>query len=332
LGKITPYSSISLREFVEKYFIPNFFPTLELSTQQRYRRTLKNHLLPAFGDSRLCEIGTFEIQQFVLQKLANGLSWECADHFRNLMSKIFAISKKWNFFAGDNPATGVELPEKQPVREKHVLLPEQIPLLLGELKEPIRTMVLLGTLTGLRIGEIFGLRWKDVNFDTSEIRVEQAYYRGLIGSPKTKGSRRTLPIPEPLAAALLRRRGLALPQTEEELVFQTRNHTLFSDTNLLRKNLKPAGRKMGMPWLSWHTLRRTHATLLQHAGPTLREAQAQLGHTKMSTTLEIYTVSIPQAQRKAVENLTRMVTNSDELVQVGEKLPMLTQQIQWNKW
>jgi hypothetical protein len=63
---------------------------------------------------------------------------------------------------------------------------------------------------------------------TSEIRVEQAYYRGLIGSPKTKGSRRTLPIPEPLAAALLRRRGLALPQTEEELVFQTRNHTLFS--------------------------------------------------------------------------------------------------------
>jgi hypothetical protein len=51
-------------------------------------------------------------------------------------------------------------------------------------------------------------------------------------------------------------------------------------------------------------------------------------HTKMSTTLEIYTVSIPQAQRKTVENLSRMVTNGDELVKVGEKLPMLTQQIQ----
>jgi integrase len=126
----------------------------------------------------------------------------------------------------------------------------------------------------------------------------------------------------------MRCRGVAIPQTEEELVFQTRNRTPFSDTNLLRKNLKPAGRKMGMPWLSWHTLRRTHATLLQHAGVTLREAQAQLGHTKMSTTLEIYTVSIPQAQRRAVENLSRMVTNGGELVKVGEKLPMLTQQIQ----
>jgi len=58
------------------------------------------------------------------------------------------------------------------------------------------------------------------------------------------------------------------------------------------------------------------------------EAQAQLGHTKMSTTVEIYTVWIPQAQRRAVENLSRMVTNGDELVKVGEKLPMLTQQIQ----
>jgi integrase len=67
---------------------------------------------------------------------------------------------------------------------------------------------------------------------------------------------------------------------------------------------------------------------LQHAGATLREAQAQLGHTKISTTLEIYTLSIPQAQRTAVENLSRMVTNGDELVKVGKNLPMLTQQIQ----
>src|ERR1700680_1620439 len=53
LGKINPYSAISFREFVTKYFVPNFFPTLKLSTQNRYRRTLDKHLLTAFGDSRL---------------------------------------------------------------------------------------------------------------------------------------------------------------------------------------------------------------------------------------------------------------------------------------
>jgi integrase len=76
------------------------------------------------------------------------------------MSKIFTTAKKWNFFLGQNPALGVELPEKKPVREKHVLTPPQIVRLLALLKKPCGTMVLLGLLTGLRIGEILGLRWR----------------------------------------------------------------------------------------------------------------------------------------------------------------------------
>jgi integrase len=326
LGKITPYSAITFREFVNKYFVPNFFPTLKLSTQGRYRRTLEKHLLPAFGDSRLCDIRTLDLQQFVLQKMESGLGWECADHYRNLMSKIFITAKKWNFFPGDNPAIGVDLPEKTAVREKHVILPDRISALLAALEEPACTMVLVGVLTGLRIGEILALRWKDVDFTSSEIRIEQACYRGLIGTPKTKGSRRTLPMPKSLEGELKR---LSEKSTSgEQLVFHTRNGTPYSDTNLLHQYLKPAGRKLGMPWLNWHTLRRTHATLLQHAGATLREAQAQMGHSKMSTTLEIYTITIPAAQRKAVENLSVLVTNGDELVKLGDKLPLATQRIQ----
>jgi len=114
----------------------------------------------------------------------------------------------------------------------------------------------------------------------------------------------------------------------EHLVFHTRNGTPFSDTNLFHHYLKPVGRKLGMPRLNRHTLRRTHATQLQHAGATLREAQAQLGHSKMSTTLEIHTISIPAAQHKAVENLSVLVTNGDELGQLGRKLALATERIQ----
>jgi integrase len=326
LGKVTPFSAIAFREFVEKYFIPNFFPTLKLSTQQRYRRTLNKHLLPAFGDSRLCDIGTLDLQQFVLQKMAGGLGWQCADHYRNLMSKIFVTAKKWGFFAGDNPAIGVELPEKKAVREKHILLPDQISSLLAALEEPVCTMFLVGVLTGLRVGEILALRWKDIDFRSSEIRVEQAYYRGLIGTPKTKGSRRTLPMPNFLKDVLKRLSEKAA--SGDHLIFQTRNGTPFSDTNLLHQHLKPVGKKLGMPWLNWRTLRRTHATLLQHAGATLKEAQAQMGHAKMSTTLEIYTILIPEAQRKAVENLSDLVTNGDELAKLGGNLPLASERIQ----
>jgi hypothetical protein len=66
----------------------------------------------------------------------------------------------------------------------------------------------------------------------------------------------------------------------------------------------------------------------QAAGGSLKEAQAQLGHTKLSTTLELYTLPVPDHQRAAVKNLARMVTNGDEREPSVEELPPATQQIQ----
>jgi integrase len=327
-GKVTPHSTILFREFVERYFIPNAFPTLKLSTQVRYRRTLKNHLLPAFGEYRLCEIGTLEIQSVALKKMEGGLSWACADHFRNLMSRIFATAKKWGYFAGENPASGVELPENRPVREMHILSPEQVPLLLGALREPFRTMVLVAILTGLRVGEILGLRWEDVDFSSSEMRVVQRCYRGEMDIPKTKSSKRTLPLPVACLEILKQHRAKRQNLKDLGLVFQTNNGTPYNDTNILHRELKPAGKKIGAPWLSWHTFRRTHATLLQHAGGSMKDAQAQLGHSKLSTTLDFYTFSVPAHQRAAVEKLAELLTNVGELPQSEKRLPMLTKQIQ----
>jgi integrase len=82
------------------------------------------------------------------------------------------------------------------------------------------------------------------------------------------------------------------------------------------------------PWLSWHTFRRTHATLLQLAGGSLKDAQAQLGHFRLSTTLEIYTIPLPAHRREAVANLSQLVTSGDEFSENANGLPMPTQQIQ----
>lgn len=326
-GKITPHSTILFQEFVERYFIPNAFPTLKLPTQIRYRRTLKNHLLPAFGEHRLCEIGTLDIQSFALKKLESGLGSASADLFKNLMSKIFATAKKWNYFAGDNPANGVELPEYKPVKQRHVLTAQQIPVLMDNLREPFHTMVLLAILTGLRVAEILGLRWEDVDFSSSVIHVSQRCYRGQMDTPKTKSSKRSLPLPSPCLEALKRHRAKQLPNGSG-LVFQTGKGTPYGDTNILHRELKPAGKKIGAPWLNWHTFRRTHATLLQFVGGSLKDAQAQLGHSKLSTTLDFYTFAIPAHQREAVQRLGELLTNVDESRQSVPELPMPTTQIQ----
>ena len=231
--------------------------------------------------------------------------------------------------AGENPAAGVELPEKKAVREKHVLTPEQISQLLSVFREPVRTMFLLAVLTGLRIGEVIGLRWRDIDLDSGQLRVEQACYRGHLGSPKTQGSKRCLPLPLGLVEMLVHYHRRCLCIGPDDLLFQSCSGKPLSDTNLLHRHLKPAGHQIGAPWLNWHTLRRTHATLLQSAGGSLKDAQAQLGHSKLSTTLEIYTVPIPSQQRAAVEKLCEvLLTNVDEKKQLAKELPAGPQQIQ----
>jgi integrase len=80
--------------------------------------------------------------------------------------------------------------------------------------------------------------------------------------------------------------------------------------------------------LNWHSLRRTHATLFQFAGGSLRDAQAQLGHSKMSTTLEIYTLPMPDEQRATIEKLSVLMANDGRKDQNPEGLPLASEQIQ----
>jgi integrase len=112
---------------------------------------------------------------------------------------------------------------------------------------------------------------------------------------------------------------LGLPRRNICLTFVQRPEEVFARQ---RSAMKPAGKKLGMPWLNWHTLRRTHITLFQVVGGSLRDAQAQLGHSKMSTTLEIYTLPIPEQQRITVEKLSVLMANDGEFAQNREDLPL----------
>jgi integrase len=114
---------------------------------------------------------------------------------------------------------------------------EQIPKLINVLKEPVRTMVWLALLTGLRIGKILALSWKDVNFAINQIKVTRGYYRGMMGTPKTKCSRRSVPLPELLKEILLRLSQKAF--NAEELIFHTSTGTPYNDSNLLHRHLNP---------------------------------------------------------------------------------------------
>jgi len=94
----------------------------------------------------------------------------------------------------------------------------------------------------------------------------------------------------------------------DDLVFQSvRSGKPLRDNNILVRFIKPAGRKLSLPWVNWRSLRTSHATWLKMAGADVKDAQAQMRHSRSSTTLDIYQQFVPESQKRAVEGLSRLV-------------------------
>ncbi|MGB2890012.1 MAG: site-specific integrase [Candidatus Acidiferrales bacterium] len=297
---------ISFRQFVEDHWIKQVLPVFKASTAESHRTLLHKHLLPYFGEKRLCDIGTADVQGFVTLKAEAGLAWNTIKNLRNLVSRILRTALEWNLLTS-NAAHGVRLPAKQLPRLPEVITVEQFRALLGKLPEPVRTMVLLCAFTGVRAGELFALRWRHVDFQRGVLQVHESVHRGKFGPPKTRNSVRDLPLGNIVVGALLEHRKRFQHCSPDELLFPSRKGTALCRNNLLRRILYPACDRAKTPRVGWHGLRHFHATLLSEAGEPLKVAQAQLGHADLQTTLGVYTHVLPGSQRRAVEKVESLI-------------------------
>jgi integrase len=178
---------------------------------------------------------------------------------------------------------------------------QKIATVLQVLQEPIKTLAITVPMAGLRIDEALALRWRNLDCEKNVIQVRQAVYER---HPKSKSSIRDIPM-GPSPQRLLSESRKAAPA--DAFVFASRSGTPLDRHNLLARVLKPACRQAGLPAISWHSLRHTHATLLSDLGESRKTAQAQLGHARLSTTAEIYTQVVPASQRAAIKKLGRAI-------------------------
>jgi len=188
------------------------------------------------------------------------------------------------------------------MRAKPVLTPVHVRLLVAGLPEPSRSLVFLLMLTGLRIGELLALRWRNVDLAIGILRVEETVYEGHFDEPKSRPSVRLIPL-GPLAVAILLdrcRQRLADPST---LVFSSRTGSPLDRRTLLSRQLKPAAKALGLENVTWHLLRHSNATLLDSLGTPLGTVQALLGHSSSEITRQVYLHSLPEDRRVAAEKL-----------------------------
>ena len=305
-GQYRPESTMLFSKFVADYFEPGVLPTLKFATQEIYSFLLRKHLTPRFGGHRLCDISRVEIQTYLLEKLKQGFAWETTNHFRNLLSKVLGTAVSWDYLT-DNPVRGVKMPERSLKRPHKFLTVDEVKRLIAACKDPARTIVVLATMTGLRIGEILALRWGRINFIGETLLVAETCYMGHFGTPKTRASRREVPLSPAVVQTMKAHYSRSADHSPEALVFSTRQGGPLVSNNLRNRGLRPACKRAGLPQINWHALRHTHGTLLHVQGTPLKVAQAQLGHSHMATTLEVYTHASVSAQREAVNLLEAQV-------------------------
>jgi integrase len=209
-----------------------------------------------------------------------------------------AVSRR---FIPENPAHRIRIREADSRREPRFYRPLEVRRLLNQLENPCRAIVATAVLAGLRIGEILALRWKRVDLLNEKLEVAETYSSGEFGPPKTRSSRRIIPMSSTLVGIFKQLR----PQecAPESLVFATWKGTPLNAKNLYNRQLAPACDAIELPRISWHSFRHTHATLLHEAGESLKTAQALLGHSDLETWLTVYTHTIPDSQKRAVERV-----------------------------
>ena len=295
-----PQISLPFSEFVKMAWKPNATLRLRKSSMRIYSFNLDNHILPNMGESLLRDIRRSDIESCLSRLQQKGYAVSTLRSVRATISTVLEAAVSDRYIA-DNPAHGIRIREADSKPEPRYFRQPEVQRLLLKLEDPCRTVVLVAVSTGLRIGEILALRWRRIDLLQNTIEVAETYSRGEFGPPKTRSSRRTIPISASLAAVFKRLR----PQNceQEQLVFATSKGTPLNPKNLYNRQLAPACDAIELPRVSWHSFRHTHARLLHDAGESLKTAQSLLGHSDLETTLGVYTHAIPDSQRRAVERV-----------------------------
>jgi len=171
-------------------------------------------ILPRWGSYHVTEVKAVAVEQWLRSlKYANGSKAKA----RNIMSAVFNHAVRWEWL-DVNPIRMVRQSAKR-ARMPIVLSIEQIAAPLRILKEPTRTMVFLAVFTGLRVGELLGLKWKDIDFQKMEVHVIRSIVMQHVGDCKTEASRKPVPLDLRLSKVLWNWRLQSPYPIDEDWVF-----------------------------------------------------------------------------------------------------------------
>lgn len=293
-------------------------------TVELYESVVRLHLKPALGTTPLPDLSARQLQAVINDMRQDGKSVRTIQQARQVLRAALNRAMREELIHR-NVATMVDLPsfERQRIT---TWSPDQVNAFLAAAAgHRWYAAYLVLCIYGMRRGEVLGLRWQDVDFDSSQIHVRQQLQRvgGVLteGPVKTTAGLRDLPLTPPVRAALSEYAYQAAidPHAPDsahrraqaaELMFRSKTGTAVDPKNFVR-TFHEMSEEAGLPWIKLHHLRHSAATLLKNLGVPARDAQLILGHANVTTTQQIYQHADIEGQKIALELVGRSLVIGD---------------------
>lgn len=301
-----PTSAATIATLVDRYML-EAMPE-RYSTTQSYTSYLNGYIKPRWGDHDLVTLGQ---NPFWVEKWLQGLpnAPRTKSHIKGLMHRLYEYAMKWRMMSIQrNPMELVEVKGgSRRMRKPKVLTVDQYHSLLPLVPEPYRTMVVIAQCLGLRISEILGLQWRDVDFHSLVIRVERGVVQGHVDRVKSEYSEDDVPL-DPAIAEVLQEWQEDCPASDEGWLFPNpATRKPYHASEICKNYIRPAAEKLGFGKIGWHTFRHTYRTLLDETGAPMKVQQELMRHADIQTTMNVYGSAMLESKRTANSKIVRMV-------------------------
>lgn len=283
------------------------------ATQVTYDGYLRKWILPRWRTCRLADIKAVDVEKWLktlcFPKTGIPLARGSKAKIRNIMSALYSHAIRWEW-AEKNPITSVRQSAKRQ-KAPDVLTPEEIMAILNQLPDPLRTMIELDAFTGLRRGELIGLRWEDVDFENLVLHVRRSVVAMVEGAPKTEASQKDVPLDAQTAESLWAWRQHSPHPAPGDWVFASphkKGTQPYWPGTLWRYYGRPALMRADVTKkVSYHTFRHTFGTLLNANGENPKVVQELLRHASLKVTTDVYMQAVSPQKREAQSKLVSMV-------------------------
>lgn len=321
-GAFSEPTKVTVGEYLLVRWLPGREASLRTSTFDSYRRNIELHVIPALGHVRLQLLTPDHLDRFYADRLSSGLATKSVRNLHTMLRKALKDAGRKNLVVR-NVADAADPPSHQPAGEGEMKTwtGEQLRTFLAETSDHRwGPAFLLAATTGMRRGEVLGLRWADLNLEDRRLTVNQTIlnvgYEITLGSPKTARSRRTIALdPETTRVLAEQKRRQAVERgvlgrayLDRDLVFahedgRPAHPDVFSQT------FRRAVRRLGLPIIRLHDLRHTHATMGLAAGIPVKIISTRLGHATTAFTQDVYMHSVPALEESAAEQIADLIFN-----------------------